>query len=94
MNQWMAAVMIYLAAINVYAFAIMGIDKQKAKKGQWRISEKNLLGAAFIGGGLGAFLGMKAFHHKTKHKLFQWLVPIFLLMQIGILVYVGWGCVR
>lgn len=89
MNQWTAALLIYLGCINLYGFVIMGIDKNKAKKGQWRISEKNLLGAAFIGGSLGVLLGMKQFRHKTKHKLFQWLVPIFLALHVGLALYFG-----
>lgn len=65
-----------LVIINIVAFAMYGIDKSKAKKKRWRISEASLLSVAFLGGAYGAWLGMKVFHHKTRHKKFQILVPL------------------
>lgn len=73
-----AAVML----INIVAFAAYGIDKRKAQKGRWRISESTLLLLAFFGGALGALLGMRVFHHKTKHWKFKILVPMFLILQL------------
>ena len=58
----------YLIVINVVTFLVYGIDKWKAKKGSWRISEATLLILAAIGGSIGALLGMKIWHHKTMHK--------------------------
>ncbi len=80
-------VIIYLLIVNLYTFGLYGIDKSKAKKGAWRISEKHLLLAAFLGGSLGAFLGMKIFRHKTKHGVFKFGIPAMLLIHIGLLVY-------
>ena len=57
--------MIYLVIINVLGFLIMGLDKAKAKKQKYRISENTLLFVALIGGSLGSYLGMYCFHHKT-----------------------------
>ena len=57
-----------LICINVVTFLVYGIDKWKAKKGSWRISEATLLILAAIGGSIGALLGMKIWHHKTMHK--------------------------
>lgn len=65
-----------LVIINIVAFAMYGIDKSKAKKKRWRISEASLLSMAFLGGAYGAWLGMRVFHHKTRHKKFQILVPL------------------
>lgn len=65
-----------LVIINIVAFAMYGIDKSKAKKKRWRISEASLLSVAFLGGAYGAWLGMRVFHHKTRHKKFQILVPL------------------
>ena len=75
-------ILIYLAAINVITFFMYGIDKWKAKQSQWRIKESTLLGLSAIGGSIGALLGMKAWHHKTLHKIFKYGVPLMLLAQI------------
>ena len=76
-----------LLLVNIVAFAAYGIDKRKAQKGRWRIPESTLLLLAFFGGSLGALLGMRAFHHKTKHLKFKILVPLFLAMQLAL---AGW----
>ncbi len=57
----------YLCAVNAAAFLMYGMDKQKAKRRKWRIPEATLLGIAAAGGSIGAWIGMKTFHHKTKH---------------------------
>lgn len=75
--------------INIVAFLMYGLDKRKAVRHQWRISEAALLGIAFCGGSVGALLGMKLFHHKTKHWKFKILVPLFLLLHSGIYVALG-----
>lgn len=74
----------YLLLINALAFLLMRIDKQKAKKQKWRISEAALLGAAALGGSVGALLGMYLFRHKTRHKKFAWGVPAILAVQLVI----------
>ena len=79
-------IIIYLAAINVVTFFIFGIDKWKAKRSKWRIPETTLLGLAVIGGSIGAWLGMKVWHHKTMHKKFKYGIPIILLAQIAIIL--------
>jgi len=76
---------IALAAWNLIVFCVYGLDKYKAKKDKWRIPEKTLLLLAFFFGGLGAFLGMRVFHHKTKHRLFTIGVPVCLLLNIAAL---------
>jgi uncharacterized membrane protein YsdA (DUF1294 family) len=77
MNQILSALIIgYLAIMSLIGFVIMGIDKQKARRKAWRVSERVLFGIAFAGGGLGSFLGMYAFHHKTKHTKFVVLLPL------------------
>lgn len=76
-----------LLLVNIVAFAAYGIDKRKAQKGRWRISESTLLLLAFFGGALGALLGMRVFHHKTKHWKFKILVPMFLILQFAL---AGW----
>ncbi|MDO5443293.1 MAG: DUF1294 domain-containing protein [Bacteroidia bacterium] len=84
-----------LLAVNLATFIIYGWDKLCAKKDWWRIPEKVLLGFAFIGGSLGALLGMRVFHHKTKHKKFIILVPLFLVLHVALAVWIIWhskGC--
>ena len=73
---------IYLVVINVITFAVYGLDKWKAQQGRWRISESSLLTLAAIGGSVGAWIGMKVWHHKTLHRKFTLGVPAILLIQI------------
>lgn len=76
----------YLLAINLLAFMMFFTDKAKARKAKWRISEKSLLMVSLLGGSLGAFIGMKFFRHKTKHKLFTIGLPLILLVQVIVLL--------
>ena len=77
----------YLLAINAVAFFAYGIDKLKARKGWWRIPESTLLLLAIIGGSIGAWLGMKAWHHKTMHKKFRYGLPLIILLQLSAVLY-------
>ena len=77
------AVIAWLVIINLIAFAVFGIDKKRAKKGQWRIPEKTLFLTALLGGSVGAILGMYIFRHKTKHWYFQIGIPAILIAQIA-----------
>ena len=81
-------ILYYLIAINVIAFFIYGIDKLKAKKGKWRIPESTLLLLAIIGGSIGAWLGIKVWHHKTLHKKFKYGIPLIVIAQIAMAVYI------
>ena len=77
----------YLLAINAVTFIVYGIDKYKAKKAKWRISEATLLLLAVLGGSVGAWMGMKVWHHKTMHKKFKYCIPAILLIQIALMAY-------
>jgi len=79
---------IYLAVINLVAFALCGIDKYRAKKDLWRVPEKTLFLAALLGGSIGLLLGMRTFRHKTKHKSFTLGVPLILLLQVAATIYI------
>lgn len=83
----MKYVLIYLFVINLIGFFAMFLDKQKAKKGKWRIPEKTLFLLALIGGSVGTTLGMHFFRHKTKHWYFKFGMPLILIVQLGIFVY-------
>ena len=78
----------YLAVINVMTFFVYGIDKWKAKQSKWRIPEATLLGLAVVGGSIGAWLGMKTWHHKTLHKKFKYGIPAIIIVQLLITGYI------
>ena len=80
--------LIYLAVINVVTFFVYGIDKWKAKKFMWRVSEAALLGLAVVGGSIGAWLGMKTRHHKTLHRKFKFGVPVIIIVQLALIGYI------
>ena len=73
---------IYLILVNLTGFIQMLADKQRAKKGAWRIPEKMLFLVAIIGGSIGSILGMYTFRHKTKHMSFVIGMPLILILQI------------
>ena len=79
-------VIVYLVVINMATFLTYGIDKWMAKKSLWRIREASLLGLAVLGGSIGAWLGMKVWHHKTMHKKFKYGIPLILVVQIVIVL--------
>lgn len=77
----------YLLCANVLAFIIYGIDKLKARKSWWRIPEATLIMLAVAGGSIGAWCGMKVWHHKTLHKKFKYGIPLILALQAAIVFY-------
>lgn len=80
----------YLALINLLTFVLYGVDKHRAQKGAWRISEKTLLLLPLLGGSIGGILGMQVFRHKTKHWYFQFGVPAVLVLQLAVAAYFIW----
>ena len=77
--------LVVIAVMNLVSFALMGIDKRRARRGVWRISERALFMTTACFGGLGGVLGMKVFHHKTQHWYFRVFFPVLLVLQIAIL---------
>ncbi len=77
---------IILALLNLISFSLMAYDKQCAKAGKWRVSEKALFIAAACFGGLGGMLGMTVCRHKTKHWYFKVFFPLMLAVQIALLI--------
>jgi uncharacterized membrane protein YsdA (DUF1294 family) len=72
----------YFIVINLVSFILIGLDKHKAQKRQWRIPESTLFVLALIGGSIGSILGMRIFHHKTRHWYFVYGMPAILIVQI------------
>lgn len=81
----MKFILVYLIIINVFGIYIMHLDKRKAKKGYWRIPEATLFIIALIFGSAGVLLGMKLFHHKTRHFKFVFGIPAILVVQVYLL---------
>ncbi len=81
----------YIVGINIVTFFVYGIDKWKAKQSKWRIPEATLLLLAVIGGSVGAWLGMKTWHHKTMHKKFKYGLPLIILVQIALIALTSSG---
>lgn len=75
-----------VVAMNILSFVLMGHDKHCARRGKWRVSEKTLFLVTACFGGLGGVLGMKVFHHKTRHWYFRVFYPLLLAVQIIALV--------
>lgn len=80
-------IVIYLMVINLIGFLSMYIDKQKARKGAWRIPEKTLFMITVLGGGVGSITGMYLFHHKTKKLMFTIGMPTILICEIILMIY-------
>jgi uncharacterized membrane protein YsdA (DUF1294 family) len=80
---------LFLILINAVSFLLMHVDKQKARRNRWRISEATLFTIAAAGGSLGILLGMYAFRHKTKHVSFTAGIPAIMAVQIviGVILY-------
>ncbi|MFC4775260.1 DUF1294 domain-containing protein [Paenibacillus sp. GCM10023252] len=92
METRLAVLLIYLAIINLIAFCAMGVDKGRAKKrGRRRLSERSLFLLCALGGALGAWIGMRVWHHKTKHRSFTIGVPLLLIVNLVMSWYIaGW----
>lgn len=80
-------ILLYLLSVNIVGVAFMGIDKSRARKGAWRISEKVLFGISLLGGSIGTWAGMYMFRHKTKHWYFVIGMPFIFVLQIVLVVY-------
>lgn len=83
----MNTAVIYLILMNLIGFGLMGVDKQRARRRDWRIPEKVLFGAALLGGSVGACAGMYLFHHKTRHWYFVVGMPLILAVQAALVWY-------
>lgn len=86
--------LIALLCWNGIVFLLYALDKHRAKRGRWRISEKALLSCAFLGGGVGAAAGMYGLRHKTRHTSFRVLVPIACLLTVVLFALLVWVLYR
>lgn len=81
-----ALLLFCIIGVDVITFVVYGIDKLKAKKGKWRLPETTLFLLAIVGGSVGAWCGVKVWHHKTMHAKFKYGIPLIMAMQAGLLV--------
>lgn len=72
--------LVYLIIINLFSFILFGIDKKKAERKEWRISESSLIGVSILGGSIGALIGMVIFKHKLSKKAFYIGIPLILVI--------------
>lgn len=90
MKEMVQALCLYLLIVNLVGFLLMGLDKRRAKRGAWRISEKTLFLPPLLGGTVGAILGMRVFHHKTRHWYFRYGLPALLVLQLALAGWLNW----
>ena len=81
-----ALLLFCIIGVNVITFVVYGIDKLKAKKGKWRVPETTQLLLAIVGGSVGAWCGVKVWHHKTMHLKFKYGIPLIMAVQVGLLL--------
>lgn len=74
----------YLICMNLAGLSSMGIDKRRAIRHQWRISEATLFLIALLGGSLGSIIGMQLFRHKTRHWYFVWGMPVIFFAELAL----------
>jgi uncharacterized membrane protein YsdA (DUF1294 family) len=77
----------YIGFANLLGFVLMGVDKKRAKNNEWRIPERTLWGVSILGGAIGSFIGMRVFHHKTKHNSFRIGMPLLIIVHVVLYGY-------
>ena len=82
-SNFVRSLLFYLAAINIIAFFLYGIDKWKARHDKWRVTEARLITISLLGGSVGAYLGMKTWRHKTQHPKFRYGLPLILFLHLA-----------
>ena len=87
MMKW---ALLWVLALSLADFVLMGVDKRRAKRGAWRVKERTFFLLALLGGSPGALLGMWAFRHKTRHWYFKFGLPAILLAQIALGLWLAW----
>ncbi len=78
----------YLICINLAGLVSMKVDKRRAIRHQWRISEATLFLIALLGGSLGSIIGMQLFRHKTKHWYFVWGMPAIFFIELALVLWI------
>lgn len=90
MTPFQIAILLDLAAVNLFGFFLCLRDKRAAKKQRWRTPETRFFLVALLGGALGVMLGMRCFHHKTKHWYFVVGIPAIFILELALAGFVWW----
>lgn len=90
MNVYQIVITCVIALMSIIGFTLMGVDKAKAKKGEWRIKESTLFLFAIVFGAVGSTLGMLVFRHKTKHWYFAVFFPLLAILDIALYAVGMW----
>ncbi len=80
-------ILLWVGALSLLGFLLMGFDKHRAKAGGRRVPERVLLWVAALGGAPGAAIGMYLFRHKTRHLRFRYGLPALFLVQAGLILW-------
>ncbi|MBK3493554.1 DUF1294 domain-containing protein [Viridibacillus sp. YIM B01967] len=82
-------ILYWIALMSIIGFILMGFDKQRAIHKEWRIRERTLWLVALFGGGIGSYIGMRIFRHKTKHTSFVFGLPAIAIVYacISLVIY-------
>lgn len=88
----MTVLILYLVSINIAGYVIMGVDKKRAIRGAWRISEASFFFTALAGGALGCTAGMWYFRHKTLHWYFRYGMPAIFFAHAALFLFFFLQC--
>ena len=81
---------IYLAAVNLWAAILVLCDKRAARRSSWRVKERTLLFVSAIGGSVAMLAVMRLVRHKTKHTKFMVGIPVIIILQIAVVIFIWW----
>ncbi len=82
-------IIIALLILNIFGFILVSLDKYKAKNRLWRIPERSFFILSILGGGIGIYIGLFLFSHKTRHWYFMVIIPLIILAQIVFIYYLA-----
>lgn len=84
----MKYLLLYLLIVNLFSAILTVVDKKRAEKNKWRISENSLIFTAVLGGAVAEYITMKVIHHKTLHKKFMTGLPVIIVFQFILIIYI------
>lgn len=89
-QAWAAGALFLALTASLGAFARMGLDKRRARRGQPRLSERSFAWLSLLGGWPGILAGGAAFRHKTQARGFQAKVVGAALLHAAVVLAIAW----